>query len=78
MQYKDKRNGEIVEIEKIDAKLHSATSSDHPYKVIHMDASSLQCGANYYISEARLQAQFEPVTAVKKEVKEMKEDSSIL
>ncbi len=78
MQYRDKRSGEIVEIEKIDTKLHSATSDDQPYKVVHTDAGSLQCGANYYIAESRFKAQFEPVTAVKKEVTIMKEDSPIL
>jgi len=75
MQYKDKRNGEIVDIEKIDPKFHNTTNEDHPYKVTHTDGSSSQHGANYYITEARLKAQFEPLNVQKKEVKEMNNNS---
>jgi hypothetical protein len=65
MQYQDKRTGEKVEIEKVSGFHNGITIPDiHPYFVKHPN------GDNYYISEDRLTAQFQPIKVAKEEPKE--------
>lgn len=58
MLYKDKRTGEPVRIE---SHTDGHVPKDHPYHVIH------DSGANYYITESRLNIQFELIKTTPKE-----------
>ena len=62
MEYIDKRAGDIVIIESHGEKW---VPEQHRYRVKHPSGS--QAGAVYYISEERLQAQFEPKKVIKPE-----------
>jgi hypothetical protein len=74
MQYQDKHSGEIVDIEKININNHIGANEDHPYQVRHTDGSSPQFGANYYITEERLKAQFVQKEQVRASAPDIKEN----